>query len=893
MRTIKPVRLGVLHRVLELGRKPHLILSIFAGTPLGGAKEAITEVALWKLVEKSLGTGSILDEGYSKPAGEVVVHGTFHAPHGVPTPVSFAGLELVQDGKKTIDKRLAILGRREWRSGLPTEPAPIATLKLDWTSAFGGDDHPTNLVGRGMKPKDSKAPWLLPHIEDPKHLIRSPGDRPRPAGFGPIDLGSTERRELAGDYGGDYLETRFPGPAADMDPRFFHTAREDQRIQGFFQGGERLALVNMHEKEARIEGVLHPLRGRAFIERGEGAGLVEVPLRIDTLVVFPGDGMLVAVHRGVVAVDEDDASDVTCLVIAGEDPSMPRTVEHYGAVMKRRTDRERYGALWALQDEDLMPQREAGWGSARLPDDDMISMTKVDNILVKRQSIARERIRTEKRDEMARAGLDPDVYLPAAPAEEPPPDMEDVEGTIQFIEKAIAREAEEKEKAEVRKLALLEAARQEAKRHGGDWDAALEEAKKRHLGPPKSSIRDSLARLRANAELARNAGVDISDDLERSFEDPGFVRLLEEQEKQMLDTYRMSVAYRDAAPRLDDGASAEVRRRFADAREKTARPDDVDGTGADLSKMDLSGMNLSGGLLECANLTETVLDGANLENAVLARATLKGARFSGANLEGANLGDATFDDVQLMGARLHKAWFTKARIEKASFASAELHETMFLDATLGAVDFSGATFTNMAFYKLDLRGARFSRAVFKKAVFVECDLSGVDFSDATMEGTIWIKTRAEGVCLARAKMTQCAWPSEVPASRADLRGARIERCCFRGAELERADFTGASLVQCDFGNANLTEAILTEVDARASIFIRANLTRAKARGANFMDAFLSNAKLAGADFSKANLFRATLSRARGDDATRFTGANVENVLKEPLYEPKHTEAQRG
>jgi uncharacterized protein YjbI with pentapeptide repeats len=41
-----------------------------------------------------------------------------------------------------------------------------------------------------------------------------------------------------------------------------------------------------------------------------------------------------------------------------------------------------------------------------------------------------------------------------------------------------------------------------------------------------------------------------------------------------------------------------------------------------------------------------------------------------------------------------------------------------------------------------------------------------------------------------------------------------------------------------------------------------------------MDALMSKAKMAGADFRAANLYRADLLRARGDDKTRFTGANV-------------------
>ena len=892
MRTVKPMRLGVLHRVIELGRKPNLIVTVFAATTAATGKELLPEAALWKLVEKNLGTGVILDEGYSKPAGEILIHGSFHAPTGKPEAVSFVGVDVTQDGKKIVDKRLAIVGRREWRSGVPTAPEPLETLKLDWAHAFGGDDHPTNPGGRGMKPKDSKAPWLLPQIEDPKHLVSAPSDRPRPAGFGPIDLGAVERRELAGDYGGDYVETRFPGPAANMDPRFFHTAREDQRITGFFRGGERISFVNMHPTDARVEAMAPPLRGRAFVERGVGSGLVEVPLRVDTIIAFPAERMVIAVHRGVVPVDEDDASDVSCLVIAGEDPSMPRPVEHYTGVVARRTNRDKFSALWAIHDEDLMPQREAGWGAARLPEDEHTAMTKTENLLGTKMSGARQRMLEEKRADLVNMGLDPDLYLPIGPTPEPPPPTDDVEGVIAYIEKLVARQDDEKAKVTARGAALQERAREEAKRAGMDWDAVMAQTKRDASGPPKLRVKAIRESMEAQIQLARNAGMPASD-LEAMLHDPAFLRVSAEQEKTLLDGYRATAHHRDAAERLDRAASEAVRHRFLEARSAGKRPDDLDGTGADLSSLDLSGMDLDGALLECADLTDTVLDRTNLANAVLTRAKLDRTRFVNANLEGANLGDTTFSDVDLSGAKLKKAWLAKSRVEKASFARADLTEAFLLEASFGAVDFSGAILANVAFYKLDLTKARFARATLKKAQFVECDLSHADFTEAVLDGAVWLKTRAEAACLAGASMKQSAWPAEVTAPRIDLTGAHIERACFRGANLQRADFTRAALIQCDLGNADLTEAKLVETNAKGTMFIRANLTRASARGASFVEAILSNATLAGADFSKANLFRAILSRARGDDATRFTGANLETVLHEPRYEAKRSEAGRG
>ncbi|MFO0554309.1 MAG: DUF2169 domain-containing protein [Polyangiaceae bacterium] len=895
MRTIKPLRLGVLHRVIEIQRRPQLIVSVFAATSLAAPKQMLPEMALWKLVEKSLGTGATLDEGYSKPAGEVLVHGSFFSPHGQAEPVSFVGLELQREGKKLIDKRLAILGRREWKHGVPSNPEPLSTLKLDWTCAFGGADDAINPAGRGLKPKDSSAPWLLPQIEDPKHLIVSPSDRPRPAGFGPMDLASVSRRALAGTYGEDYIEKHFPGPPPNFDARFFHTALEDQRIAGFFREGDRVAFINMNAERSRVEGEVPPLRGRAFVQRGVAGELVDVPLRIDTLIAFPNDGVLVSVHRGLVPVREDDASDITTLVIAAEDLSTTRPVEHYAEVVKRRTDRDKHGALWCLRDVDLAPPPELGWESTGLPEDDLVAMNKADFLLQKRAEAARGRMITEQRAKLAAEGNDPDTYLPLPPPEELPPPVEDAEGLIRYMEKSFARLEQEKADAEKRKLEAEEKAKEEAKRQGLDWEQLVAEARREGAGPPKPTAKPTVERMREQVELARNANMPL-EIFEKMLEDQTWVANLVQQDEQLLQTYRMYAHYRDPAAPLEGDASAGIRQRLVEAHRAGKRPDEVDGrldgTGADLSQLNLTGANLSNGLFECANLTNTVLDKANLENTVLTRAKLHQTRFVGANLKGANLGDTTFAKVDFSEASLPKLWFTKSRIEEASFVRADLAESYFLDSTLGKVDFSNANLQKVLFYKLDLRGARFSGANLEKAQFVECDLTGVDFTQANLNSAVFLKTRAEGACLAGASLIKSAWPMEVAAKGVDLRGAHVERACFRGAGLQSADLSGATLTQCDFGNADLTDAKLTEANAKGSLFIRANLTGVNARGASFMEAVLSNATLYGADFSKTNLYGAILSRARGDDKTRFTGAHLEVLLREPRYE-KPEEESRG
>jgi hypothetical protein len=70
--------------------------------------------------------------------------------------------------------------------------------------------------------------------------------------------------------------------------------------------------------------------------------------------------------------------------------------------------------------------------------------------------------------------------------------------------------------------------------------------------------------------------------------------------------------------------------------------------GVNLSEFDLSNANLSGANLYEADLTDADLSGADLSNAnlsdaVLTGCDLRGARLDGADLSGANIGDAAFD----------------------------------------------------------------------------------------------------------------------------------------------------------------------------------------------------------------------------------------------------------
>ncbi|MFO0611928.1 MAG: DUF2169 domain-containing protein [Polyangiaceae bacterium] len=885
MRAIKPNRLTLLTRTIELARRPRFIVSVIAATPFGtgGAEKAcFAEADIWKMFEARVGTGAILDEGYAKPCAEVIVHGAFHAPDKIAVPVSFAGFEVVRDGKKLVDKKVAILGERTFRAGIPSNPKPVLTVPIDWAHAFGGEGFPANPAGRGMKPKGD-GPHVLPNVEDPKKLVTGPGDRPPPVSFAPIGLDAVERQKLAGSYGGDYVQRWFPGFPPDVDPTFFCAAPRDQRFEGFFVGGEKIVATNLHPDHPRLEGAVPPLRARAFVDlsRGGETRFEEIPLRCDTLVALPDREACVYVFRGSIEVEEDDASDIEQLLIAAEDASMRRSVEHYRAVKEKRNDRENYGAFFALQDEDLLPQVEAGWSAPRLAPEPLAVELEVVGVAKKRGDARAARITRERRADLEREGLDPDDFLPERPPEEAPPDETNITAVIEYTKKLTARAEAERAKAEAKRAELMVEARETFREMGIDYDEECRKALDATAGPPPFRAEKEIARLAALAELGRTAGVPLLD-IEAALTTDALRTRLEKEQKLLLDGYRKAVVFSHPAKAASTELSREKREMLMAAYSAGKELPDEDFTGIDLSGLNLSGARLPGALLERANLEGTILDTADLRGAVLARALLGGARLVGARLHGATLGDGGLRDANFSRADLTEAFLARVAFEDAVFAEADLTGAILFEGSFGATDFSRATLDRLCFFKANMRATRFTGASLVKGSFLECDLSGVDFTGATLDSCIWVDTIANGANLAGASMKKSAWPKGVSFEGGSLKGAKLELGSLRGSNLRRADLSGATLSTMDLGGVDLTEANLSGADMRGALLLRANLTRANARGANLMDALMTNANLSGADFTRANLFRALLSRVVGDDATRFTDANVEFVVKEPV-----------
>jgi uncharacterized protein YjbI with pentapeptide repeats len=858
MKVIKPVKLPILTRVLERARRPELHVAALLGFPLDTPRALLDELAFWAAAGAALGASGAVDEGFAKAQGEILVSGSFHAPGGTPIAASHVRVKL-----GSVDKRLAVLGDRVFRDHAATPPVPTTTMPIDWRHAFGGPRFDRNPYGKGTEPLASDPRAVpLPNVEAYGALLRTPADRPEPAGFLPMDVTFAQRRARAGTYDRAWFDEHFPGLPVDASPTFFNVAPEDQWINGFFRGDEELLVENMHPDRPRITGRLPGLAARCFLTQRtpEGERFLEIPLRWDTVWIFPSSATGVLIAHGTHAIAEDDAADVLHLIGACEDPAAPRPIEHYRETLARRLDKDK-GALAGLSDSDLMPPRASGV-APNIGEMDIGRWVKSESLQAQNMRRGAERKREEMRAMVEAEGLDPKDYGLAEPLPEPEePPLDDLDALAAYVEAQTAQADAMLADAKEKEAKAREKARQTCAEMGQDYDAMMERASKKGAGPPTFSAAAHLAML-------REAG---TRDVEARRAD------LERQEQGLRDMYRRSGHLQPTAGAMDAESSARVRVLVELAIETGESLAGRDFTGASLAGMSLRGVDLAGAFLEAANLSGCDLTGVHLEGAVLAKANLRGADLTHAQLRGANLGGATLCDAVFERADMADAVLGGADLAGARLAGATLTGADWLEVKLGAVDLSGAVLGQCTLIKADLRGARLAGADLSDANLVECVIDGADLAGAVLVKTTFVGCTATGTSLRGANLRRAILVHGSSFAGADFRDADMAKANLRGtalvgARFDRANLAGADLSDCDATGATFERAVL-----EGALMIRTGLGDASLQGANMVDALASKARLAGADFTGANLYRADLSRVVGDARTTFSEAELGHV----------------
>lgn len=916
---IKPRTLGCLTRIERRPSGASLILSAFAMFDLAAPDRdrLQSEQALWLMIAEELTPPAVFDIGMPKPTAELLLAGHAAAPGG--EPVERMGLACAFGD---IRKEFLITGDRYWKlegaSAVATEPVPFSRMPLTPARSFGGPSHPLNPAGQGHRAPERLAGGeavALPNIEVPARALRSVGEEPPPATFGPLAVDAPERLRHAGTYDAAWMKTLAPGLAADADPRLFLFASPDQRLPDYLNGDEGFGLLNFAADAPDIRQHLPGFRVRGFIGWADAEKpLTEVSMRIDTLWFFAGARRGVLVHRGVITVGDIEGADVADIMFAYERMGdAPRPFEHYLEVRRLRTD-PATAFKYALAEHQLTPTASPDAIAARH---------------AKRAAAANERSRRRREDmawvterELLRAEVPKELWPAMEMPEEEPGDLqlplpEEIEsGDVDLA--ALLDAIDAQSLAQERKLATIVEQQQ----------PVLDAMQKIASGTAEPGAIDQLLALLDQPEIAMQLDAEI-DRLPPAAALPLAEGEASEASAALDKAREWRGAFLDAAHGAvdEDAQFIEARARFLDLPE--GRPfarvrEQL--TPERLGLPDLPELRISSGATgeeeaAPADLTEALLaldhsphapPGAatRLADAVAETegrlsALMPGLAATGkaplaALAELAGPGDPTPSrpDEALDAAR-----------GKLARSGADLHDE--LDAAEARLTAGLAELRRSAqqplkpdrplapavarrLGELAVEQARAGLALAGRDL-AGADLSGLDLSGVDLSGAFLECANLDNATLCGANLTKATLCG------ASLAGTDLSRCDLGGANFSAAhgaaaSFAGSRLVDMLIFEADLPDAILERAEIRDVQFIRSGLTRARLTAARIEGLMLLQSEASGSDwsgaevqrsqivetplkdamFTKCRLFETAFLRIQGDGC-QFAGATLQRV----------------
>ncbi len=705
-----------------------------------------------------------------KPRADLLLNGTCHAPGGKPLPLCTVRFQV---GK--FEKSLSVIGDRVWKRSLlvpvMSDPLPFTTLPIRYERAFGGAGYPRNPTGKGYRGE------VLPNLEDPGRLLRSPEDERLPAGFGPIPRSWPQRSSKSGTYKGKWLKERWPWLPDDFDWSYFNAAPEDQQMDGYLRGDEELAFDNLHPRLPFYRSRLPGIRCRLFVEE---KSFREVALVLDTLWVDPGEEKLILVWRGVSPVLDLKLKGVRSIYVVSEPLAGPsQTVAHYQALFPVRL-KEEEGEEPEEAEEPEPPEEiedpAAEAAEAKAMDDELAELTKEEKGYQEQLAKHIESVKAE----LVKAGKDPSI-VDAAPRDLAP-------GELTSIYKAYVAEVTAHAPEVAAKLPPIQEI-EKADRDFAEMDKVEPEEKEEE--EPAPWTRES---CRAHA-----AGGGHFDE-----QDLGGLDLSE------LDWSGVS---------------------FAETILKGANLRNAKLVKSDLGSADLSGADLSDADLTEARLKEADVTGAKLDRAKLVGAMLELADFSGtsliaADLTGASAPYADFSKANLSGSRLRGGAFADA-----DFCESVLEKCDFTRANLSGADLDGVKAKEVLMEEADLTG--FSAAE-------GADLERGDFRKARAQNSAWTGSKLDDADFSGASLDRAIF-NEAAMNRAKFVAAGLKHALLAEASLVEADLSRVNLFRGSFEKSNLTRADLRGANLYEVEFYETVLQDAKLEGANVKGTKLAGA----------------------------------------------------
>ncbi|WP_440996006.1 DUF2169 domain-containing protein [Arhodomonas sp. SL1] len=760
-----------------------------------------------------------------KPLGEVLLRGTAYAPADASARPALRAELQIGDWNKS----LAVFGPRRFQRGIVsqpiTEPEPISQMPLRYANAFGGPDEPRNPVGKGTRGD------ALPNIEYLDAPINSPTDRPPPAGFGPLSPNWQPRVRCLGTYGGEYLDSHWPGFPDDFDWRFFNAAPPDQRFPGFLRGDEPVTLTGLDPEHGLHRTQLPGLRVVALREDKEGDTQF-LPMHLDTLAIDADASTLELVWRGVTSVVDFEARDIERLAILSERLDEPwQALSDYQHVV-----------------EDAIAAREAVFE----PEAPAAPTT---------ESPASHPTQ-EQPEELAAGGLTDELAeqidalrrantaSEAESAQQTPPLDPEVEAEAERLLADIA----DRERGE--------AEANESHRWTREQVIAATDASEPLTGADLRGL--DLSHHAFGAADFRGARLDGSDFTGAELTNAAFrgcplrAARLEGailRRGDLSDTDLSEAVLRDA----DLSGARLCRAVLNGAAMERGQLAHTDCTNVTFRDATMNGCRLTGAVAMAADFTGAVIRGAALDGcaavaAVFSRADLIDAEMPGANLQEALLSQARLARANLQGARLNAADATAAELTGADLREADLGEAVFTGADLRSAraddaaaansDFTDAVLTQASFRRASLAGACLSSAQADAAVF-----SGADCTETQLDGLSARGADFSGACITQWRATDGA-----DLRGANLRGATGAEAVFEGATVADACFAYADLPGANFVQTAAANADFTAADLRSANFTLARCERARFQSANLFEGILEGTDCGRAVFRAANCY---------------------------------------
>lgn len=674
-----------------------------------------------------------------KPHADLLLNGDCHTPGAEPLttcPVTFR----VGEWSKT----LACIGDRVWHKGLVFSKMgdiqPFTRLPIRWANAFGGPKNKANPAGKGQKD------GLLPNIEYPDQLIKGAGDKPQPAGFGPVHRTWRLRTEKMGTYDAKWLKERFPAFAADFDWTYFNAAPRDQQLGTFLRGDEEIELINLHPQHASLKSRLPSLRVRVLVrstaETTANGAPQEVPMNLDTLHVDATKGEVYLLWRGIVDVSHRDWPECRDILIVSEPLEDAKPLEQLLPLFEEEPEEE--------EPVDAEPQQTPEEMAAEFETE-----------------LARVEKMAEQYEKQALAQAKNDL-----------PPGTDIKKLIAQASKATPEEG----------FAALEAAAKRVlagKNLKGVSPADFSAAK---LDPSKDPLfAEGLKQLNKPAPKP-------------PADKRALAALLQSGEAGGGDFSKADLSGEDLS-------GADLREAWLDSANlagvslKGANLAGASLSEADLSNADLSRADLSEADLSRANLSNANLTGATLTDAALTGAIAAGALFNGADAQGAVFSEMQAERAAFKEAKLAQSTFSAANLAGADFTMAELADAAFDGVVATGANFEKAAlegfrggeasdFSDAVFRQTTAAGSIWEKSVLARADFRQADLREAQFPGCDLSGA-----NLYGADLSGGSLRGCK-----------LAGAKAGNANFFKALLEEADLTDASLIASNFYEAEFLDS---------------------------------------------------------------------------------------